>query len=60
MRGAVEELTFTELHIQEKPIVVSHDSGSECSLEHWMEVYWLVEEEYRMARVADGENAGWK
>ena len=55
MQSAVEEMTFTEVHIQEKPTILSLDSGSECSLEHWMEVYWLVEEEYEWARMADTE-----
>lgn len=58
MQGAVEELSFAELHIHEKPIVLSHDSGPECSLEHWLEVYWLVEEEYTLAKIADAEGAG--
>jgi hypothetical protein len=26
-----------------KPSLTSHDSGQECSLEHWLEVYKLVE-----------------
>ena len=26
-----------------KPRLTSHDSGQECSLEHWLEVYKLVE-----------------
>lgn len=55
MQGAVEEVTFTEVDIQEKPTILSLDSGSECSLEHWLEVYWLVEEEYELARLAETE-----
>ena len=56
MQGAVEELSFTEVEIHNKPIVLSHDSSSECSLEHWLEVYWLVEEEYTPAKIADAEH----
>ena len=29
-----------------KPLVTSYDSSYECSLDHWLDVYWLVEEEY--------------
>ncbi len=25
---------------------------------HWLEVYWLVEEEYTLAKIADAEGAG--
>jgi hypothetical protein len=28
-----------------RPFLVSFDSGHECSLEHWLEVTWLVEHE---------------
>ena len=28
-----------------RPYLVSFDSGHECSLEHWLEVSWLVEHE---------------
>ena len=28
---------------ESKPRPTSHDSGHECSLEHWLEVYKLVE-----------------
>jgi len=41
--------------IQERPHPISHDSGSEHSLDHWLEVYWLVEEDYLFARDADHE-----
>ena len=44
-----------ERHAEEKPHPSSHDSGSECSLDHWLEVYWLVEEEYAFAKRADSE-----
>jgi hypothetical protein len=28
---------------QNKPLLTSHDSGQECSLEHWLEVTCMVE-----------------
>jgi len=28
---------------ERKPRLTSHDSGQECSIEHWLEVYKLVE-----------------
>jgi len=30
---------------ESKPRLTSHDSGHECSLDHWLEVYTLVEKE---------------
>jgi hypothetical protein len=42
-------------HCEQKPVLNSHDSSEECSLNHWLEVYWLVEEEYWFAKVADSE-----
>lgn len=30
---------------ESKPRLTSHDSGHECSLEHWLEVVQLVEKE---------------
>jgi hypothetical protein len=30
---------------QIKPLLTSLDSGQECSLEHWLEVTYLVEQE---------------
>lgn len=30
---------------ESKPRLTSHDSGQECSLDHWLEVYRLVEKE---------------
>lgn len=33
-------------HIQEKPRPLSHDCSHEHSLDHWLEVYWMVEEDY--------------
>ncbi len=41
--------------VPEKPHPSSHDSGHEHSLDHWLEVYWLVEEEYLFAKDADRE-----
>jgi len=41
--------------IQEKPHPASHDCLQEHSLDHWLEVYWLVEEDYLFARDADRE-----
>ncbi len=43
------------LHTQEKPHPISHDSGHEHSLDHWLEVYWLVEEDYVFAKDTDPE-----
>jgi hypothetical protein len=41
--------------IENRPELRSLDSGGECSLDHWLEVYWLVEEEYAFAQSADAE-----
>ena len=30
---------------ERRPHLVSFDSGHECSLEHWLEVSWLVKHE---------------
>ena len=40
---------------EDKAFLKSLDSGYENSLEHWLEVYWLVEEEYAFAKDADRE-----
>lgn len=40
---------------QEKPHPLSHDCSHEHSLDHWLEVYWLVEEDYLFAKDADPE-----
>lgn len=42
-------------HMQEKPHPNSYDSAYENSLDHWLEVYWLVEEDYEFAKDADSE-----
>jgi hypothetical protein len=33
------------LSAERRPYLVSFDSGHECSLEHWLELSWLVEHE---------------
>lgn len=43
----------------ETPQAPSHDCLYEFSLEHWMEVYLLVQEECLLAEIADGDGAGW-
>ncbi len=43
------------IQLQHRPELVSYDSSHECSLDHWLEVYWLVEEEYQFAKAADAE-----
>ena len=44
MQGLME-IPVLVPHIQPKPVILSFDSGDECSLDHWFEVYRLVEEE---------------
>lgn len=39
----------------EKPHPLSHDCSQEHSLDHWLEVHWLVEEDYLFAKDADQE-----
>lgn len=34
-----------ELLATDRPCLISHDSGQECSLEHWLAVIQLVEAE---------------
>jgi hypothetical protein len=43
------------LHIQERPHPSSHDCSQEHSLDHWLEVHWLVEEDYLFAKDTDSE-----
>ncbi len=45
----VVTVTTSILHAQEKPVVISYDCGYECSLDHWLQVYWLVEKEDLLA-----------
>ena len=42
-------------HVEERPELNSFDSGNECSLDHWLEVYWLVEEDFAFAKSGDEE-----
>jgi hypothetical protein len=53
MHGASQLKLEEQLHSGTKPVLISLDSGNECSLDHWLEVYWLVEEEYVFARDSD-------
>jgi hypothetical protein len=34
-----------EIQVQPRPVLTSYDSSQECSLDNWMRVYWLVEDE---------------
>ncbi|HLJ79812.1 MAG TPA: hypothetical protein VKT75_20515 [Acidobacteriaceae bacterium] len=58
MQATMEEILLTTRTIESRPEILSFDSGEECSLDHWFEVYWLVEEEYAFAREADSELLG--
>jgi hypothetical protein len=40
-------------HIQERPHPKSHDCAHEHSLDHWLEVHSMVEEEYFFAEFCD-------
>jgi hypothetical protein len=42
-----------QIQERQRPDPRSHDCSHEHSLEHWLEVYWLVEEEYLFAQDAD-------
>lgn len=55
MHATVEEIVLTTGNGQSRPEILSYDCGDECSLDHWLEVYWLVEEEFEFARDADRE-----
>lgn len=37
--------TSQPVPVDRRPHLVSFDSGHECSLEHWLEVSWLVKHE---------------
>ena len=39
-----------------RPEIHSFDSAEECSLDHWLEVHWLVEEAYAFAKATDSES----
>lgn len=58
MQATMEEVLLTTRTIESRPEILSFDSGDECSLDHWFEVYWLVEEEFAFAREADAEQLG--
>jgi hypothetical protein len=49
-------------HGGRKPSLTSLDSSNECSLDHWLEVYWLVEEEYAFAKdtASDSDLDSWQ
>jgi hypothetical protein len=53
MQGAAQLNSEQHLHSETKPVLISLDSGNECSLDHWLEVHWLVEEEYIFAKDSD-------
>jgi len=55
MHATVEEIVLTTGNGQSRPEILSYDCGDECSLDHWLEVYWLVEEEFEFARDTDRE-----
>lgn len=49
-------------HGGRKPLLTSLDSSNECSLDHWLEVYWLVEEEFAFAKdtASDSDSDSWQ
>lgn len=59
---AVQEITQSISLIQEKPVLLSYDSGSECSLDHYLEVRRIVELEEIAFTITgeDGQLSGWK
>lgn len=58
MQATMEEILLTTRTIESRPEILSFDSGDECSLDHWFEVYWLVEEEFAFAREVESELLG--
>lgn len=54
MHATVEEIVLTSETVS-RPEILSYDCGDECSLDHWLEVYWLVEEEFEFARDTEAE-----
>jgi hypothetical protein len=56
MPGSAIEESLHPSHTEEKPHPKSYDSSDECSLDHWLEVYWLVAEEYKFAKATESEN----
>jgi hypothetical protein len=53
--ATMPRLAARATHTLEQPHPSSHDCGQEHSLDHWLEVYWLVEEDYLFAKDADHE-----
>ena len=55
MQDFVEEVsltvTDTTLEVFARPHPDSYDSASECSLDHWLEVCHLVDEEFVIAEM---------
>jgi hypothetical protein len=51
----MKEAMQTHSRGAQKPVLTSLDSCEECSLDHWLEVYWLVEDEYWFAKCSDSE-----
>jgi hypothetical protein len=45
MQDSSTTLLSKPIPAERRPYLVSFDSGHECSLEHWLEVSWLVEHE---------------
>ena len=45
MQYSPTTLLSQPLPAERRPYLVSFDSGHECSLEHWLEVSWLVKHE---------------
>lgn len=59
MQSILQEIPITLPPIGEKPFIISHDSGAECSLEHWIEVRMLVEKAYLSAVTTEDEVISW-
>ena len=55
MQQAVQIDSTHNCHSGQKPLLTSLDSSNECSLDHWLEVYWLVEDEFVFAKDTDSE-----
>lgn len=60
MQLTIRDESLHPLHTQEKPQLISYDSSDECSLDHWLEVHWLVTEEFIFAKDADSEVSTWR
>jgi hypothetical protein len=44
--------------VGERPRPLSHDSSQEHSLDHWLEVYWMVEEDYLFSGMDQEHDTG--